>query len=188
MSWVKRSRVERRLALRWLAVAALGALLGGCFQPMYAENTVAGTPGLRDKLAAVDLPTVKTGNVNDARLGVNLKNALAFAMYGSATGSSPTHRLEVRLSTSRTSIIVDVTTARPDIEDYGIDASFVLREIATNKPVVQGTTFARVSYDIPGQEQRFARARGFRDAEDRATQEIADKISQRLASYFVAGT
>lgn len=182
MSWV-----DRRLAVRLLAIAALGALLGGCFQPMYAENTVAGAPGLRDKLAGVELPTVKTVPA-DARLGVGVKNALAFSMYGSATGGSPTHRLEVQLVTSRTSIIVDVTTSRPDIEDYGIDARYVLREIATNKPVVTGTTFARVSYDIPGQEQRFARARGLRDAEDRATQEIADKISQRLASYFVAGT
>jgi LPS-assembly lipoprotein len=173
--------------VRWLAVGALGALLGGCFQPMYAENPAGGSPGLRDKLAGVELPDVKTAP-NDARLGVGVKNALAFAMYGSATGTSPTHRLEVRLVTSRTSIIVDVTTARPDIENYGIDAQYVLREIATNKPVVQGTTFARISYDIPGQEQRFARARGLRDAEDRATQEIADKISQRLASYFVAGT
>jgi LPS-assembly lipoprotein len=170
-----------------LAICALGALLGGCFQPMYAENTVTGAPGLRDKLSGVDLPVVKT-NPTDARLGVSLKNALAFSMYGSVTGSSPTHRLEIRLSSSRASIIVDVNTARPDIENYGIDASYVLREIATNRAVMQGSAFARVSYDIPGQEQRFARARGFRDAEDRATQEISDKISQRLASYFVAGT
>ena len=31
-----------------------------------------------------------------------------------------------------------------------------------------GTTFSRVSYDMPGSYQRFARARAFRDAEDRA--------------------
>ena len=54
--------------------------------------------------------------------------------------------------------------------------------------MVNGTTFARVSFDISGQEQRFARARGLRDAEDRATQQIADHISQRMASYFVAGS
>jgi len=45
-----------------------------------------------------------------------------------------------------------------------------------------------VSYDIPGQQQRFARSRGLRDAEDRAAKVIADNISQRLASFFVAGT
>ncbi len=54
--------------------------------------------------------------------------------------------------------------------------------------MVTGQTFARVSYDIPGQEQRFARARGLRDAENRAAKVIADNIKSRLASYFVAGT
>jgi len=51
-----------------------------------------------------------------------------------------------------------------------------------------GSTFSRVSYDIPGQLQRFARSRAFRDAEDRAAQEIAERIQTRLASFFVAGT
>jgi LPS-assembly lipoprotein len=51
-----------------------------------------------------------------------------------------------------------------------------------------GTTFSRVTYDMPGQFQRFARARAFRDAEDRASQEIADNIQTRLASFFFAGS
>jgi LPS-assembly lipoprotein len=45
-----------------------------------------------------------------------------------------------------------------------------------------------VTYDIPGSLQRFARTRAYRDAEDRAAQEIADNIQTRLASFFVAGT
>ena len=45
-----------------------------------------------------------------------------------------------------------------------------------------------MTYDNPGQEQRFARLRGMRDAETRATKQIADNISQRLSSFFVAGT
>ena len=86
------------------------------------------------------------------------------------------------------SIIVDVNTSRPDVENYGLNSTYSLTEIATGKVVVTGTTFARVSYDIPGQEQRFARARGLRDAENRAGQVIAEAIKNRLASYFVAGT
>jgi|SRR5579871_4478656 len=184
MSWGER----RVLAVRLLVVFALGALLGGCFQPMYAQNSIPGSPSLHDKLAAIELPAVRTGKASDARLGISVKNALAFNFYGAATGDSPTHRLEVNLATTSLSIIVDNTSGRPDIQDYGIDASYTLREIATGKPVVSGTTFSRVSFDIPGQEQRFARARAERDAEDRATQQIADNISQRLASYFVSGS
>ena len=54
--------------------------------------------------------------------------------------------------------------------------------------MVTGQTFARVSYDNPGQQQRFASARGLRDAENRAAKVIAENIRSRLASYFIAGT
>jgi LPS-assembly lipoprotein len=84
-------------------------------------------------------------------------------------------------------VIVDTRTVRPDIENYGIDATYSLIELATGKVVLTGQTFARVSYDIPGQQQRFARARGLRDAENRAAKVIAEQIRSRLASFFVAG-
>ncbi len=182
------SLVNGRIAGRLLAVALLGALTAGCFQPMYAERTVTGEPALREKLSAVDVTDITTAQVADARLGVELRNGLLFSFTGGSSAAPPTHKLVVRMSTSRTSAIVDLTTARPDIENYGIDVTYELREIATNKPVMRATTFARVSYDIPGQEQRFARIRGLRDAESRATKQIAENISQRLSAFFVAGT
>ena len=91
-------------------------------------------------------------------------------------------------NSSRSSLILDPNTALPSSENYGIDAQYNLIDLATNKSVMTGSTFSRVSYDIPGQLQRFARARAFRDAEDRAAQEIAENIQTRLASFFVAGT
>jgi LPS-assembly lipoprotein len=177
-----------RIATRWLAVAALAALTAGCFQPMYAEHS-DGSPALREKLMGVELPPIDKPNASrDARLGVEIRNALAFKLYGNATGMPPTHRLVIRFATTRSSLIVDPNTALPSSENYGIDAQYNLIEIASNKSVMTGTTFSRVSYDIPGQLQRFARARAFRDAEDRAAQEIAENIQTRLASFFVAGT
>jgi LPS-assembly lipoprotein len=182
------SLARTRIAARLLAVAALAALTAGCFQPMYAEHT-DGTPGLREKLMGVDLPPVEKPNASrDARLGVEIRNALAFKLYGNATGMPPTHKLVIRFTTSRSSVIIDPNTALPSTENYGIDAQYNLIEIATNKSVMTGSTFSRVSYDIPGQLQRFARARAYRDAEDRACQEIADNINTRLASFFTAGT
>jgi LPS-assembly lipoprotein len=176
------------IAARLLAVAALAALTAGCFQPMYAEHT-DGSPGLREKLMGVELPPIDKPNASrDARLGVEIRNALAFKLYGSATGMPPTHRLVIRFSTSRSSLMVDPNTALPSSENYGIDAQYNLIELATNKSVMTGTTFSRVTYDIPGSLQRFARTRAYRDAEDRAAQEIADNIQTRLASFFVAGT
>ncbi len=65
-------------------------------------------------------------------------------------------------------VIVDIQTARADVQQFGINASYSLIEKATGKPVITGDTFARVSYDNPGQAQRFSNARGQRDAENRA--------------------
>src|SRR5260370_12539183 len=176
------------MAARLLAVAAMAALTAGCFQPMYAEHA-DGTPALREKLMGVDLPPVDRPNASrDAGLGVEIRNALAFKLYGNATGMPPTHRLVLRFTTSRSSLMIDPNTALPSSENYGIDAQYNLIEIASNKSVMTGTTFSRVSYDIPGQLQRFARSRAYRDAEDRAAQEIAENIQTRLASFFVAGT
>jgi LPS-assembly lipoprotein len=177
-----------RIAARFGVVALLGALLAGCFQPMYAERTVTGEPALRERLSAVDVTDIATSLAQDARLGVELRNGLIFNFTGGSSAAPPTHKLVARLTTTRTSAIVDLTTARPDIENYGIDVFYELREIATNKTVMRAQTFARVSYDIPGQEQRFARIRGLRDAESRATRQIAENISQRISSFFVTGT
>jgi LPS-assembly lipoprotein len=182
------SLVRTRIAARLLAVAALAALTAGCFQPMYAEHT-DGTPGLREKLMGVEIPPVDKPNASrEARIGVEIRNALAFKLYGTATGTAPTHRLVLRFTTTRSSLLVDPNTALPTSENVGIDAQYNLIEIASNKSVMTGNTFSRVSYDIPGSYQRFARARAFRDAEDRAAQEIAQNIQTRLAAFFVAGT
>ena len=177
-----------RIAARLVAVAAQAALTAGCFQPMYAEHT-DGTPGLREKLMGVDLPPIDKPNASrEARVGVEVRNALAFKLYGTATGMPPTHRLVIRFNASKTSLMIDPNTALPTSENYGIDAQYNLIEVATGKSVMTGTTFARLSYDMPGSYQRFSRNRAVRDAEDRAANEIAENITTRLASFFTAGT
>ena len=177
-----------RIAARLLAVAALAAMTAGCFHPMYAEHT-DGTPGLREKLMGVDLPPIAKANASrEARVGVEVRNALAFKLYGTATGMPPTHRLEIRFASSKTSLIVDPNTGLPSSENYGLDAQYNLIEVVSGKSVMTGTTFARVSYDMPGSYQRFSRNRAVRDAEDRAANEIAENIATRLASFFTAGT
>ncbi|HWZ37415.1 MAG TPA: LPS assembly lipoprotein LptE [Bradyrhizobium sp.] len=182
------SSAKLRIAVRLIAVAGLAALTAGCFQPMYAEHA-DGSPALRDKLLTVDLPPVDKPNASrEARIGVEIRNALAFKLYGNATGVAPLYKLVLRFSTGRSSLIIDPNTGLPSSENVGIDAQFNLVELATNKSVMSGSTFSRVTYDMPGSYQRFARSRAFRDAEDRAAQEIADNIQTRIASFFTAGT
>jgi LPS-assembly lipoprotein len=186
MSWLE----PRTSRLVRIAVAmAVAGLVAGCFEPLYGQRSITGGPGVGARLAAVDVAQIRVPNGSpEARIAVEVRNALIFGLTGGSGGAPATHRLDIQISGLTQQVIVDITTARPDVEQYGLNATYTLTEIATGKPVVQGQTFSRVSYDNPGQQQRFARARGQRDAENRAAQVIADNIKSRLASYFVAGT
>ena len=195
--WWLEKREHFRPLTRIAGVLALAGLTAGCFQPLYGDQalvqTAPGAPAttqtVRAAMAAVGIDQIPAPQGSDeARLAVEIRNALIFDFTGGGNAAPPTHRLKVRISSTRSSVIVDITTQRPNIEDYGINASYSLTEIATGKQVVTAQTFSRVTYDIPGQEQRFARVRGLRDAESRAAKVIADAIRARLASYFIAGT
>jgi LPS-assembly lipoprotein len=144
---------------------------------------------LGTSLAQIQIEPIPAPNgTPDARIAVELQNQLDFELTGGGGMISPSHRLQVRMATTRNSIITDVNTGRVMAEITGIDAYFTLTELATGKPVLNGRTFARVSSDYPGQQQRFARQRARVDAEDRAAKVIAENIRTRVASFFVAGT
>jgi len=173
-----------RLAL----VLALSGLVAGCFQPLYGARTLEGA-SVADQLKLVDVAHINVPNgTPEASLASELRNVLIFELAGGAATRAPTHRLTIQMSTVRQQVIVDITTSRPDVEQAGVNADYSLLEIGSGKVVVTGRTFSRGSYDIPGQEQRLARARGRRDAEHRAAKVIAENIRARLASYFIAGT
>jgi len=184
MSWP-----ETPVLTRVLAIFALAGLTAGCFQPLYGDSSVVATAGLDNKLSGVDVVPINTPNGTPiARVGVGVRNELIYDLTGGGNPTLPTHRLTIQLSSTQLQVIVDVNTARPEVQNYGINATYTLTDVATGKIVVTGQTFTRVSYDIPGQQQRFAGARALRDAENRASKVIADNIKSRLASYFVAGT
>jgi len=181
-----------RLGVRLIRLAAplaAAGLLAGCFQPLYGEHTVGGGPSIKAAMGSVDVAQIPASSgTPEARIAVDVRNALLFRLNGDSKPVAPAYRLNIRMSSTRLTVIVDLTSARPELENYGLNVTYDLVEAKTGKVLLNDVTFARVSYDIPGQEQRFARARGLRDAENRAGQVIAEHIKNRLASYFVAGT
>ena len=180
---------DRRIVLRMGLVAVLGGLTAGCFQPMYGDSRVVPTAGLTDKLGAVDvLPITPPKGTRLARVGVEVRNDLIFNLTGGGPAQTAAYELKTQLSSNQQQVIVDINSGRPDIQEYTVVASFTLVDIGTGKTVLSDSTFGRVSYNIPGQQQRFAGERGLRDAENRAAGVVADNIRSRLASYFVAGT
>src|SRR5438132_6433887 len=115
---------------RLAAALAIAALAGGCFQPLYGERSpTGGGPVLRDQLSAVDILQIEAPKGTDeARLAVEIRNALLFNFTGGSGAAPPTHRLKVAMSTTRSTVIVDIHTSRPDIENYGITATYSLTE------------------------------------------------------------
>lgn len=182
-------RASRRLVLRAAAATGFAALVAGCFQPLYGQRSVIGGESVGQALRGVEVEEIRAASgTRLARLANEVRNNLIFGLTGGSGQGSPTHKLIIQLNAGRDQVIVDVATARPDIENYNLNASYTLVDLTSGETVVRGQTFARVSYDIPGQAQRFARDRGLRDAENRAAGVIADNIKNRLASHFVAGT
>ncbi|MDO8877432.1 MAG: LPS assembly lipoprotein LptE [Pseudolabrys sp.] len=175
---------------RMLLAMSLAGLTAGCFQPLYGERSIGGnSSSITDKLSAVEVPPLKTPNgTRLARVGAEMRDQLLFDLTGGGPQSASLYRLDIQLNSTLLQVIVDINSARPEIQNYGIDAVYALIDNATGKPVIKGTTFSRVSYNIPGQQQRFAGDRGLRDAENRAAKVIADNIRSRLASYFTTGT
>jgi LPS-assembly lipoprotein len=170
-------------------VAGLGALTAGCFQPMYGDSKVVPTAGLDDRLSAVEvLPIKAPKGTRLSRVGVEVRNDLIYKLTGGGPAQTSAYELTIQLSSNQQQVIVDINSGRPDIQEYTVVASFTLVDVGTGKNILTDTTFGRVSYNIPGQQQRFAGERGLRDAENRAAGVVADNIRSRLASYFVAGT
>jgi LPS-assembly lipoprotein len=172
-----------------LVLGAAG-LLAGCFQPLYGRSPPsAGGESVADKLAEVLIPPIPVRQgTPQARVAVELRNALQFDFNGAGGAVSPTHRLEIVLTPTEITVTLDSVSGRPTEEIGGVTATYKLVEIATAKTVLSDTTLAHVNYDIPGPQQRFAKQRAQLNAEDRAVQVVAEAIRNRLASYFVAGT
>ena len=179
-----------RRTIRAGAAFALATLVAGCFQPLYGDRSLtSGGTNLRGALAAVDVSQIDgTPGMATGRLAVEVRNELNYALTGGAGALPPTHRLDITLRTASQQLVVDPNTARGEFEVVSLDATYILTEISSAKRVLDGAATARTSFDIPGQQQRYAMIRGQRDSQSRAAKVIAEQIRSRLASYFAAGS
>jgi LPS-assembly lipoprotein len=179
----------RRPAGAVLVACALGGQTAGCWQPLYGKPPDVNSDSAHDKFLATEIPPIAATHGTPAeRIAVGMFNALQFDLHGGAQVSAPTYRLVVDVGTTQFTAVLDPVTGRPNTQIDSVVANYTLTEIATGRVVVTDNCFAHVDFDIPGSQQRFAKQRAQRDAEDRAIQVAAETIRNRLASYFVAGT
>lgn len=181
-------QTTRRSFLRLAVIATVPALLAGCFRPLYADNPTMSGGSTAKELAKIDIAQIEAriGVEDEARIGVELRNMLIFDFTGGAgEPANPAYRLKITIRGSGSTVLVDRASSRAEAEGYSLDAAFTLTDQATGKAVINSTAVGRTSFDSLGQ-QRFARLRALREAEQRAARIVADQIRGRLATYFAS--
>ncbi len=180
------SEIDRPGALRgsrlMLAAALLAAATaGGCFQPLYAENTRSVTGGsIKDAFKEIEVPEMK------GLIGHYLRNELVFELDG---GNEPdrTKRLKFQsqISESLEVVTVDYANGRADSAILVATANWSLTDTTSGKVVSQGMNVVRAPYERSS--QRFATVRAARDAQIRAAKNLATLIRGQIAADLFAG-
>lgn len=168
-----------RLMLAAALIAAAAA--GGCFQPLYAENTRSVTGGsVKDAFKEIEVPEIK------GLIGHYLRNELVFEVDG---GNEPDRvkrlKFQSQISESLEVVTVDYTNGRADSAILVATATWSLTDTVSGKVVSKGTNIVRAPYERSS--QRFATVRAARDAQIRAAKNLATLIRGQIAADLVAG-
>ena len=125
MWWFKQRATSGRLA-RLAVVLAAASLTAGCFEPLYGTHASSvATETVRDKLAQIDVPVIPAPKGQPAaRLAVALRNSLQYGLNGAAGANAPTYTLRIGVATTQLSVIVDITSGRPDAQVDSVIANY----------------------------------------------------------------
>jgi LPS-assembly lipoprotein len=161
-----------------LAATATAVSLSACsdgtgFRPVYGNF---GTSAAVDsKLAQIEMATIP------GRVGQRVRNELIFQTTGGQNPLPPAYRLEIVLTESLTSTLVQ-RDGDSLSQIYALNATFRLVNINDRSVVLQGTSFGRAGFE------RFtsvlANVRAREDAENRAATTVATDIRGRLAAFL----
>lgn len=163
------------------ALLGLAACLAtaGCIRPLYGP-TASGVP-LKDALASIEVVPINTATAQE-RLAHNIRSELIFNLDGSGTIHEKKYRLTIDASEAVQATTTDTLTGRADTASISVTARFSLVSNDGGRNVLSGTARTTASYFRD--PQRFASVRAARDAEIRASKQIADDIRQRLAAVL----
>lgn len=172
------SSSEAVLPRRALLAAALGAaaLAGGCFQPLYSENTTSTVGGsVKSVMRSIEIPEIK------GLMGHYFRNEMVFELDGSGDPDAPRKlRLEANIAESIEVITVDYAAGRADSAVLIATATWKVTKIGTGEVVSSGTNSVRAPYERSS--QRFASVRAARDAQVRAAKNLATIVRGQIAA------
>lgn len=151
---------------------AVALLLGGCgFHPLYGGRGESGFDA--------DLAAIKVNTIQD-RLGQQLALSLRDGLNPAGIRVAPRYALDVKLVAERHDLGIrsDGTASRTQMM---IVANFQLKELATDRTVLQGMTRTAVSFDALTDEYANVVAR--QSAQERSLRDLSDDLRTRLAVY-----
>jgi LPS-assembly lipoprotein len=168
-------RPNRRGAALLVALS-VAVLAGGCFRPLYAENTASTVGGsVRSALRAIDFPEIK------GLIGHYLRNELVFEFDGGNEPDAPkTMKFETGLSDSVEVVSVDYANGRADSAVLNVTATWKVTRIGSGEVLSSGTNSVREPYERSS--QRFAVIRAARDAQIRAAKNLAGLIRGQISA------
>ncbi len=173
--WRKAAAVcPLRLSIAVLALPSVLTLLGGCgFHPLYGVDAI--DPDVERELASIRVDPIKD------RQGQLVRNALLTDLSPHGEPQQERYRLEVFLQVSegQEAISTDTTSTR-DVQSFG-----VTYRLYDGRTAIAAGHFTPV-FSFNFLQQHYSNVAALDDVRQRAGQDIADAIRDRLANYFSA--
>ena len=164
---------------RALAILMLSLSVAGCgFKPMYGDNATAASPAVMDRMGTIDIRPIPD------RLGQVVRNELIDAITPQGPSGAAVYELALKVGEEREDVAIR-QNASATRANYRMSARFELREIATDKVVLTGTTWAETAFDIVQQDYPTVIAQ--QDSQRKLAAELAEEIKTRIAVFFDKG-
>ncbi|MCJ8508457.1 LPS assembly lipoprotein LptE [Rhizobium lemnae] len=165
----ERSSALRQIGRAVASIAIVAALAGCQARPLY--SSAGGVP--------VKMAAIKINPLGD-RVGQEVRNRLVFLTGGGA--GEPTlaeYQLQLSVTSTRANILDDEIAAAVLPGRVTVSATYALTRIKDGQVLKSATRSSTALLDLSNQE--FAKLRAYRDAENRAANEVAEFVRADLA-------
>lgn len=168
-----------RLGIGLGLLLTMAAVSACTVRPLYsnAPATTSGTASMAAELSSISIKPVSTRHAQEVR------NNLIFLLNGGAgQPSSPAYTLDLnvlrRVEVAATNQVTR-TDDEPTASTVTMTGIYSLKKAGTSDVVATGRRDITSSFDVPRQE--FAALRALRDAENRASRELAELLRMSIA-------
>jgi LPS-assembly lipoprotein len=159
---------------RWLAVATMVTVLGGCgFHPLYGQNAA-------NRDVPADFSSIAIAPIPD-RLGQELRNDLLDLLTPRGRTTNPVFRLNVSVKEQISELAID-SSGLATRANLRLDANYSLVKEDTGQSLMTGKSLAVSSYNLVSAD--FSNLTAQDDARSRAALRIAREIRARLGAFF----